>query len=604
MLLNHRVAAAIAGRDLPLLLLAVVVGVAGGYGAIAFRALIGLVNRLAFPDGITLQAIGAMPWYLVVLGPAIGGLVVGPMVYFLAREAKGHGVPEVIDACRSRGGRIRPRVAVVKILASAVSIGSGGSVGREGPIVQIGSAVGSSAGQLLGIQGERLRTLVAVGAAAGIAATFNAPIAGVFFAVEIILGRGSVRTFTPIVIGAVVATVITRAHLGNSPAFTVDPHDLVSLWELPLYVLLGALAALVGVAFTRGLYGLEDLWDRLPVPEYTRALFGGAVVGALALGLPQVMGVGYEVIEHLLRWSTHGIDGSPALWLLALLVAAKIFATGTTIGSGGSGGIFAPSLFIGACLGAAFGEVAGALMPAGTVASPSAYALVCMGAVVGATTHAPLTAILIVFELTNQHTIILPLMLACVIATVISVRLGRESIYTLKLSRRGAVAAGVGVMATTTVRAVCEPPPALLRRGMPLREASKLLFHGEGDQGYVLDEEGRLEGVVIAEDVTALVREGSDLRGRVVDGGLVRPPPATLAPDDTLERCIDLFSKHQVVELPVVEPEGRRLVARVTEGGILRFYNREVLHREAALRLGEGGEEPGEGGEGPGGARG
>ena len=183
----------------------------------------------------------------MVLAPAVGGLIVGPLVYFLAREAKGHGVPEVMDACKNQGGRIRSRVAAVKILASAVSIGTGGSVGREGPIVQIGSAVGSSAGQFFGLRGEHLTILVGCGAAAGIAATFNAPIAGVLFSIEIILGKGNVRIFSPLVVAAVIATVITRYHLGNFPAFEVAPYDLVSAWELPLYILLGALAAVAGV---------------------------------------------------------------------------------------------------------------------------------------------------------------------------------------------------------------------------------------------------------------------------------------------------------------------------------------------------------------------
>jgi chloride channel protein, CIC family len=289
------------GQSIFLLALAALVGVAGGYGAILFRFLIGLVNRLAFAGGIGLDRLHAAPWYALVLAPAAGGLVVGPLVHFFAREAKGHGVPEVMDACANRGGRIRPRVAIVKILASAVCIGSGGSVGREGPIVQIGSSVGSSAGQFFGLAGDRLRTLVASGAAAGIAATFNAPIAGFLFATEVILGRGSAQIFSPMIVASVSATVISRLHLGNSPAFHVAPYDLSSPWELVLYVALGALAALVGVGFTKGLYALEDLWERIPFPAYLKATVGGAIVGLVALQFPQIMGVGYEHIEEVLR---------------------------------------------------------------------------------------------------------------------------------------------------------------------------------------------------------------------------------------------------------------------------------------------------------------
>lgn len=578
------------GPTVFLLVLAALIGVAGGYGAILFRYLIILVNRAAFPDGIGLDQLSTTSWFWVVLPPAVGGLVVGPLVYFLAREAKGHGVPEVMDACANLGGRIRPRVAAVKILASAVSIGTGGSVGREGPIVQIGSAVGSSAGQLFGITGERLKVLVATGAAAGIAATFNAPIAGVLFAIEIILGRGTVRTFSPLVVGSVIATVVARHHLGNFPAFHVAPHDLVSPLELPLYVLLGTVAAAVGVAFIKGLYSLEDLWERVPLPSWSKAVFGGAVVGSVAIWLPHIMGVGYEHIEKVLNWDKNALPLDMGfLGFLLLLVAAKIFATGTTIGSGGSGGIFAPSLFIGASLGGAFGLLANTLLPADLVASPSAYALVAMGAVVAATTHAPLTAILIVFELTDRHTIILPLMLSCILSHFIATRLSRESIYTLKLVRRGSrFAAGteVEIMTGTQVSALTHPAKEVLGPSTPLPEIVDRVLSGGHIQQYVTEPGGRLLGVVTMDDVTAVIRDEDSLRQLLVAQDMMRPPAGTVAPEETLDRCLLLFSRHHVEELPVVDAQ-ERLLGWICQSDAIALYNREVLRRDAVVRFTE-----------------
>jgi len=587
------------GPTVFLLILAALIGVAGGYGAILFRYLIILVNHLAFPGGIGLDQLADTEWYWLVLPPAVGGLIVGPLVYLLAREAKGHGVPEVMDACTNLGGRIRPRVAAVKILASAVSIGTGGSVGREGPIVQIGSAVGSSAGQLFGFSGERLKVLVATGAAAGIAATFNAPIAGVLFAIEIILGRGSVRTFSPLVVGSVIATVIARQHLGNFPAFQVAPHDLVSIWELPLYVLLGGAAALVGVMFIKGLYSLENFWERVPVPEWLRAVLGGAVIGGVAIFLPHIMGVGYEHIERVLNWNKNGLPLDMGfLGFLLLLVVAKIFATGTTIGSGGSGGIFAPSLFIGACLGGAFGLLANVLLPADMVASPSAYALVAMGALVAATTHAPLTAILIVFELTDRHTIILPLMLSCILSHFIATRLSRESIYTLKLVRRGSrFAAGteVEIMTGTQVSALTHPVGQTLSPSTPLPVIVERVLSGGHLQQYVTDASGRLLGVITMEEVTTIIRDEDSLRQLLVAQDMMHPPMNMVTPEETLDRCMLLFSRHHLEELPVVDAR-QHLVGWICQADAIALYNREVLRRDAVVRFSEDtrGDAPGE----------
>ncbi len=378
-----------------MVLVSVVVGLLAGLCAVGFRLLIRSLNRVAWHEGqYTLEYLYSLPFWWKILAPAIGGLIVGLITYHFAREAKGHGVPEVMEAVALRGGRIRPRVVIAKMFASGICISSGGSVGREGPIVQIGSALGSTIGQWLKIDEQRLRTLVGCGAAAGIAATFNAPIAGALFAVEIILGDFGVAQFSPIVISSVAGTVVGQHFLGDFPAFEVPPYSLVHPTELFAYAGLGILAGLVALAFIRALYGLEDLFDKVKAHPSLKGLIGGAVIGLMGIWIPHIFGVGYEAINEAL-------SGSMVWKFMLILVVFKILAVSITIGSGGSGGIFAPSLFIGAMLGGAVGAVVHSIWPVST-AAPGAYALVGMGAVVAAGTHAPITAILIIFELTGE----------------------------------------------------------------------------------------------------------------------------------------------------------------------------------------------------------
>ncbi|MDP6242633.1 MAG: chloride channel protein, partial [Myxococcota bacterium] len=424
---------------------AVACGLAGAFSAVVFRLMIRFVQAVFFhgTEGISaLMAEGLLAdpgdplhlardlswqWRLAI--PTLGGLLVGPLIWFFAREAKGHGVPEVMAAVALRGGVIRPRVVAVKALASAISIGSGGSVGREGPIVQIGSAIASTLGQALKVPASQLRVIVGCGAAAGIAATFNAPIAGALFAAEVIVGGFAVAQLSPIVISSVVATVVSRSVLGNHPAFPVPPYELVSPFELVPYMAVGLIAGFVALAFIRSLSTAEDLFERLSIPEWLKAAVGGLMVGVIAIWLPNVYGVGYSTISMALT-------GSLPVALLGMLLVAKIIATSVTIGSGGSGGIFAPSLFLGAMTGGFIGTFVHQWFPEAT-ASSGAYALVTMGAVFAAATHAPISAIIIIFELTQTINIIPPLMAACVTSTLVATFISRDSIYTEKLRRRG-----------------------------------------------------------------------------------------------------------------------------------------------------------------------
>ena len=334
-----------------LIIIAIIIGVLAGFGAIGIRMLIKIISDFSFSgDSTLLENIIQAPWYIKILVPMVGGLLVGPLIYFFAPEAKGHGVPEVMQSILMKGGVIRPRVAFIKAIASSITIGTGGSVGREGPIIQIGSSLGSTVGQFFNISGNRMKTLVGCGAAAGIAAAFNAPIAGALFAVEIILMDFAFAQFSPIVISSVMATVISHNFEGNLATFQLPSYQLVDARELVFYLVLGLLSGLVSFLFIKVLYSFEDFFDnRVKFPEYLQPAFGGIVIGVTAIVFPQIMGVGYDSINDALHGET--------LWYMALiLIFVKIFATSLTLGSGGSGGIFAPSLFIGAMLGCFFGS--------------------------------------------------------------------------------------------------------------------------------------------------------------------------------------------------------------------------------------------------------
>ncbi len=502
------------GEEGLLIALALTVGAGAGVGAIGFRYLIEgftwLFTGHTDPSALghfTNPHLAFLGPFVVLVVPVIGGLLYGPLVYRFAPEARGHGVPEVMLAVHQNEGKIRGRVPIVKSLASAITIGSGGSVGREGPIVQIGSAIGSGLGQLTRQAGENTRLLVACGAAGGIAATFNAPIAGVFFALELILRNFETRSFGLVVLASVVATAVGRIAFGSEAFLTLPAFHVVSGLEYPLYALLGVIAALVGVAFIRVLYGSEDLADRIwRGPAWLRPAVGGILLGALLLVLPEMYGVGYPVLEG-------AIHGKYVVGLLLVFLVGKIAATSLTMAIGGSGGVFAPALFMGAMLGSAFGTGAHDLLPAAT-AGAGAYGLVGMAAVFAATGRAPITAVVIVFELTGDYSIILPLMLAVVVATALSHLLSEDSIYTLKLRRRG-----IDIERPAGADALHGIPIAAAVQSAPIPLAAEALV---ADVATRLADEGRTalpvvdrdEVVVGVVDVRAVERALDRRRGR------------------------------------------------------------------------------------------
>jgi CIC family chloride channel protein len=556
-------------------LLAVLVGLAAGLGAVCFRHLINFFQRLAYGPGDDLiDILPALPWSAKVWVPAVGGLIVGPLVYFWAREAKGHGVPEVMEAVALKGGLIRKRIVVVKSLASAICIGSGGAVGREGPIVQIGSAIGSAIGQVFRISADRMRTLVGCGAAAGIAATFNAPIAGAMFALEIILSDFGLATFSPIVISAVVATAISRHFLGDFPAFIVPAYELVSLWEFPLYLLLGVICAGLGVVFVNALYWSEDLFERVAIPEYLKAGVGGLIIGAAALWVPHILGVGYGSIDLCLA-------AKMTWYLLMALIFCKIAATAVTIGSGGSGGIFAPSLFIGAMAGGCFGLIVHDLFPQAT-ASPGAYGIVAMGALVSATTHGPLTAILMLFEMTGDYKIILPLMITCIISTLVAGQLFRETIYTFKLIRRGVDIRGgreINTLKSMRVADVMNPSVETIFEGMPLGVLSKTIAKSKYNSFPVLDQANRLTGIISFSDYRDAVFD-EHLKDLIIAKDLATTKVTTIDLKTDLYQALETIMVQDFAILPVVATDNPRcLLGVISRRDIIGAYDKAIVKK-------------------------
>jgi CIC family chloride channel protein len=573
-----------------LLTTAIVVGAGTGLGAVFFIRLIAFIQHLFFVSSIS--TFGLSNSWLFVIAPALGGLLAGPIIYYFAKEAKGHGVPEVMQAIALRGGRIRPRVVVAKVIASALCIGSGGSAGREGPIVQVGSALGSSIGQWLHLSEARIRNLVACGAAAGIAATFNAPIAGVVFAMEIILGELHLGDLGNVVISAVTASTLARIFLGDRPAFAIPNYTVKTPWEILLYVILGVLAALVAVGFIRLLYWFEDLFDNWHFPDALKPAIGGLLLGGLALVYPlalhssqafsgnlsEVFGSGFSTIEGALQ-------GKLPLMLLFALIFLKPLATSFTLGSGNSGGVFAPALFTGAALGGAFGWVAEYLFP-GATAGPGAFAIVGMAAVFAGAARAPFTAILIVFEMTNDYHLILPLMAAVIVSLIISERLHRESIYTLKLARRGIhLQSGrdLDVMETVRVSEVMVTKPVTVSTDLPVEKLADE-FLRTGRHGFpVVNQDGSLFGVVSLEDYRRATNGEQSAIEQLFVRDIATRDIVIVYSDETVGTALRRMSPRDISRLPVVARDNpRHLIGVVRRNDIVRAYDVGALRREEA----------------------
>ncbi|PIE90589.1 MAG: chloride channel protein [Acidobacteria bacterium] len=558
-------------------LAAILIGVMAAYGAILFRYLI-QISHFSFYQSMELSSswLLSLPWYQRLLIPAFGGLVVGFIVYKVSPEVKGSGIPEVMESVALKGGIIRFRVLFTKAVAAAITIGSGGSAGREGPIVHIGSAIGAAVGQVFKLSSKHMRTFVACGAAAGIAATFNAPIAGALFAMEVILVDMSVISMSPIVIASVIATVISRHYLGDFPAFEVPGFEFKNAFELIPYSVLGLLSALVATSFIALFKKTSTTFDSMTIPLWIRPALGGLGVGVIGIFIPQVFGVGYETINEAL-WSK-----AAPLFMLTVLFS-KMIATSLSLGSGGSGGIFAPSLVIGSTLGAMVGSVSQSLFPEIT-ATPGAYALVGMGAMVSGVTHAPIAAILIIFELTNDYQTIPPLMLSCVIAVLLSSWISKDSIYTVKLSSRGIKlyeGKDVNLLKEIKVREVMVKDPDVVCADTSFSELLHLLLEGDQPYAIVVDKQKRYVGTISLNDIKEVLPE-ADMLGEMVRAiDVTNEQTPFVLPDDSLDLVMHFFGKHHETDLVVCDsPEKKGVIGLITRSAVITTYNKRIFNED------------------------
>lgn len=626
------------------------VGILAGLGATLFSWLIELMTEssigqaLAFYTGADSEgAAKVLSLAALVVVPAIGLLVVSWFTRRFAPETQGHGVPEVITAVARHDGVVRPKVAVIKILASAFCIGTGGSVGREGPIVQIGSALGSTAGQWFGMTARNVKVLVAAGAAAGISATFHAPIAGVMFASEIILGSFAVESLTPIVIASVLADVV-QEHIGEhglNPAFReLENYNFAGAWhQLPGYLVVGVLAGLAAAGFIKLLYKTEDVTEKWLPSWWQRALVLGVLVGVAGAlypmtppktsqatqkqieenetRLPPLMGVGYGVVDHALhldvkqeeddqkngslaeatkdffgKFTKKGkatrtvmVEGEELwkeMWWLLPLVFLKPLMTSITLAGGGSGGVFAPSLYLGATLGACVGLLANIVFPEYSNA-PGVYAIVGMGAVVAGTTHGVLSAILIVYEMTNNYQVILPIMTAAGLASLVARAFESESIYEKKLSRRGgSIARGHHLhgLDHIMVRDVMIREFPSLKHSDTVIEIIRVARANAHIESLPVMEDGKFVGIINSSDLHRIL--DTDVAPHLVNAeDIASRSPVSVSPSENLVEALRDFGTRDVETLPVEVGTGakRRLVGLLLRNDVMRRYREEVLAR-------------------------
>jgi CIC family chloride channel protein len=561
-----------------LIILAVLIGLLGGLGNYAFRKTIELIHWGVFEQSEHLFGYSLEEWSLtrlaVVFCPVIGGLLVIPIWYWFGEDLKG-GFSAFLERVNLRGSKLRLRPIFTRGLGAAVTIGTGGSAGQEGPIAMIGGAIGSQFGQLFKMSGDRLKVLVACGAAAGVAATFNAPIAGVFFAQEIVLlASFELASFTSIVIASGMATVVSRALLGNVPELLAPAYMVRNYWELILYVLLGLLIGALAALFIDTHFKIKDRFAALKIHRLVKPVIGGLLVGIIGLGFPQVFGNGYEFMVDVLF-------GKETWYLLAGLVIVKAIATSITLGSGLPGGLFAPCLYLGAVAGGAFGHLAAKLFPTAGI-TPGAYALVGMGAFLSAATHAPMTAIFLLFEITDSYEVIVPIMLTCVIGTAFARHFKKDSLETVELSRLGIdLEAGKerNIMKSLLVGDVMAREVETVPEHMTLGQFANFIEQTQHTNFPLVNAQGELTGIISVQDFMGVVFE-RDLMDLVVVKELATTKVITAHADEDLDQTMRKIGYRNIEQVPVVDRESHsKLIGIISRRDIVAAYNRALMTR-------------------------
>jgi len=562
-----------------ILLLSIMIGILAGLGNFLFRETILFFNHFVFENLFTFLKIEEGGWHriLICLIPMVGGLLLIPLTLLFGKdEVNGYTFPAFLKTVALKGAIFKIRNLFIKGLSASITLGIGGSAGQEGPIAAIGGTIGSWIGQILQVSTRQMKVLVASGVAAGIAATFNAPIAGVFFAFEIVmLGNYELTNFAPVVIASALGTVTTRVLLGTAPAFTIPPYHLASFWEIPLYIILGFISAFFGVYFIKLFYSTADIFKKIAIPALIKPALGGLLVGIIGIGFPQVFGNGYEFAQQALF-------GEMGWALLIGLFLFKMLATSITLGSGGAGGVFAPLIYIGIMLGGVYGYAVHALFP-GFTAAPQVYALVGMGAFLAAATHAPLTGLFLLFELSGDYQIIIPGMIACIIATIAAHTLHPDSIDTVELSRQGInlqQGRDINVLRTIPVREAMIKEMEPIPEDLPLLQI--LIRAKESVQSYfpVISRNDELLGVISLRDIRPLLME-EELMNLIISKDIVDENYLYLTPEDTLETAMKKFAQKDLGQLPVVDSKNpKKLLGMIKRTDVINAYNNAILKQE------------------------
>lgn len=562
-----------------MIIIAAFIGVMAGLAIIAFRESVDFVHRFVFVKGQVLLGIDQGGWRILLLPllPMFGAAALIPLSMAFPGKVNGYGLTAFLRRVNLENGVIRARNIFIKIAATALTIGSGNSAGVEGPIAQIGGAVGSQVGQRFRVSGKRMKVFIAAGSAGGIAGIFNAPLAGIFFAAEIVLlGTYEISSFAALVVASALATVVSRAYFGEIPAFPIPDFEIVNYFvEIPLYAVMALIVGLLAVAHIRFFYFVRDRFQALSMHPQVKPIIGAFCIGCIGIFFPQVMGDGYEYIEKTL--AGHGI-----IWVMLALVFLKSIATAITLGSGGAGGVFAPALFIGAVIGGAFGGLVHILLPEYT-ASSGAYATVGIGAFLAASTHAPLTAIFLLFEMTGNHMVIVPVMLTAVLGTMIATRFYSDSIDTVDFTRQGInIHEGreVAIMKSIRVGKAITEDVDFISENANINHLLELFRYAQ-DSFYfpVINHKGLMVGVVSMQDVKNILHD-AEQRVCYLVGAICTRDVIMLTPDDNLYDAMQLFDVKGIDEIPVVESiEEPWVIGMLKRQEVIAAYNREMLNR-------------------------
>jgi len=566
------------GENTRMVAIATAIGLMAGLANILFRSVEELIHQGIFQQGYELLRLNRGGFYLLLLPllPMAGMVLLIPLSILFPGEVNGYGFTKFLRKVNLEGGVIKMREIVLKILACSLTIGTGGSAGVEGPIAQVGGAVGSQVGQFFGVSGDRMKVYIAAGCAGGVAAMFNAPIAGVFFAAEIVLlGTYEFSSFAALVISSAMATVISRAYYGAAPAFPVPSYHFVNpLAEIPLYMFMGVLIGLTAVLHIRVFYAIRDRFAALHLHPLLKPILGAFIVGTLAIAFPQIMGDGYEYIDAVL-------SGQGVVWIMILLVFIKILATAVTLGSGGAGGVFAPALFIGAVVGGSFGGMAHHFLPEVT-ARPGAYAAVGIGAFLAAATHAPLTGIFLLFEMTGNYLIIIPIMLASIIGTAVASGFEHDSIDTVDFSREGIdIHEGreMAIMKSIKVGKVISEDVDFISEKANVDQLLRIFRQANRFYFPVIDDHGKMVGIISMQDVKNILHD-EKLRLAATVGKICTRNVIALTPEDNLYTAMTLFDVKGIEEIPVVESlKEKWVVGMLKRRDVISAYNREVLRK-------------------------